>query len=497
MKKKLLPAILIVLAIASLGALVSTSPLLIENGTNKIQHSFVVGDGMTVTTSGTGTITATPPTGTGYRRVVGGAEDAAARSYANTKVDLGLDLVSNTSDATKQTANDARYGLLSGTLAQFGATTSAQLLGVISDETGTGLVVANNGPNLIAPILGTPASGVLTNATGLPEAGLSFTDISTANATTSLHGLLPKLGGGTTNFLRADGTWQAPPGSGTISSGTTNTLPKYTAATTIGNSLFTDDGTTGKYTGSGGFSLTGSSVSGKLTLSGITSGSTIYTTADATAQTVTITTAAQTSGAANLTIPNFAGVNDTYTFNTLAATLANKTLASPIVTGTLTANTGTNLIGPLVDSVDGTTPLNNIIQTVAAGTAYTMTASYADVTFGTTSPTVTLANAGTYSVYVDIQFSLVGASYATYQSASAKLRRQNNTPADLPDSTFGTFIPTITTITAVGPLVHIGPIKYTTAATTDVITVQAVLSATPSVGSVTATNCTITAIRAY
>lgn len=33
------------------------------------------------------------------------------------------------------------------------------------------------------------------------------------NATTSAHGLLPKLGGGTTNFLRADGTWAAPSGS--------------------------------------------------------------------------------------------------------------------------------------------------------------------------------------------------------------------------------------------------------------------------------------------
>ena len=30
------------------------------------------------------------------------------------------------------------------------------------------------------------------------------------NATISAHGLLPKLGGGTTNFLRADGTWAAP-----------------------------------------------------------------------------------------------------------------------------------------------------------------------------------------------------------------------------------------------------------------------------------------------
>lgn len=34
------------------------------------------------------------------------------------------------------------------------------------------------------------------------------------NATTGAHGLLPKLGGGTTNFLRADGTWSAPPSGG-------------------------------------------------------------------------------------------------------------------------------------------------------------------------------------------------------------------------------------------------------------------------------------------
>lgn len=33
------------------------------------------------------------------------------------------------------------------------------------------------------------------------------------DASTSKHGLLKKLGGGTTNFLRADGAWAAPPGS--------------------------------------------------------------------------------------------------------------------------------------------------------------------------------------------------------------------------------------------------------------------------------------------
>ena len=34
------------------------------------------------------------------------------------------------------------------------------------------------------------------------------------NASAANHGLLPKLGGGTSNFLRADGTWAAPPGGG-------------------------------------------------------------------------------------------------------------------------------------------------------------------------------------------------------------------------------------------------------------------------------------------
>jgi hypothetical protein len=59
-------------------------------------------------------------------------------------------------------------GLTSGTLAQFAATTSAQLAGVISDETGTGALVFGTSPTLTTPILGTPQSATLTNATGLP-----------------------------------------------------------------------------------------------------------------------------------------------------------------------------------------------------------------------------------------------------------------------------------------------------------------------------------------
>lgn len=55
-------------------------------------------------------------------------------------------------------------------LSQFSSTTSAELAGVISDETGTGNLVFSNSPTLVSPTLGTPASGTLTNATGLPIA---------------------------------------------------------------------------------------------------------------------------------------------------------------------------------------------------------------------------------------------------------------------------------------------------------------------------------------
>ena len=58
--------------------------------------------------------------------------------------------------------------LVANPLSQFAATTSAQLAGVISDETGSGIVVLATSPTLVTPALGTPSAAVLTNATGYP-----------------------------------------------------------------------------------------------------------------------------------------------------------------------------------------------------------------------------------------------------------------------------------------------------------------------------------------
>ena len=69
------------------------------------------------------------------------------------------------------------------------------------------------------------------------ESTITFTDITTGNASISAHGYLPKLGGGTTNFLRADGTWAAAGGSGTVNSGSANTLAYYAGAGTAVSGL--------------------------------------------------------------------------------------------------------------------------------------------------------------------------------------------------------------------------------------------------------------------
>jgi hypothetical protein len=80
-------------------------------------------------------------------------------------------------DATLDTSTGilttgATIGRTANPLSQFAATTSAQLAGVISDETGTGALVFANTPALVTPVLGTPNSGNLANCTGYPRSAL-------------------------------------------------------------------------------------------------------------------------------------------------------------------------------------------------------------------------------------------------------------------------------------------------------------------------------------
>ena len=96
-------------------------------------------------------------------------------------------------------------------LSAFASTTSSELAGVISDETGTGALVFANTPTLVTPILGTPTSGTMTNVTGLP-------------LSTGVTGTLPATNGGTAQSTYATGD--------TIYASASNTLSKLTVGST-------------------------------------------------------------------------------------------------------------------------------------------------------------------------------------------------------------------------------------------------------------------------
>ncbi|MFZ9310723.1 MAG: beta strand repeat-containing protein [Arenimonas sp.] len=119
------------------------------------------------------TLTPTPAPLPNFYPVASGGSGGTLDSLSDvtiTSASTGQALVYNGSAWVNTTLPGGGDALTSNPLSQFAATTSAQLAGVISNETGSGLLVFATSPTLTTPNLGTPSAATLTNATGLPVA---------------------------------------------------------------------------------------------------------------------------------------------------------------------------------------------------------------------------------------------------------------------------------------------------------------------------------------
>ena len=210
----------------------------IAMGTNKITGLGTPTASTDATTKGyVDGITTAPSNLTGVITSVGPATSIASQTGTGTKfvVDTSPTLVTPvlgvaTATSINGTSIPSTKTLVVTTdkLSALAATTSTELAGVISDETGSGSLVFATSPTLVTPVLGTPTSVTLTNGTGLPVSGI------TASTSTALGVGSIELGHATdTTLSRSAGGVLAVEGVVVPTISSTNTLTNKTLTSPV------------------------------------------------------------------------------------------------------------------------------------------------------------------------------------------------------------------------------------------------------------------------
>lgn len=131
----------------------------------------------------------------------------------------------------------------------------------------------------------------------------------------------------------------------------------------------------------------------------------------------------------------------------------------------------------------------------ASGTAYPLTNAAALLDFGTTDPSLTISEAGTYLLMARAVLDYNGATFAASRVVTLKLRRTNNTAADLANSTMTVDTDITTTVSSTMGDFVLPFITYTTTNSNDIIQLFGDVGTVPTAGSLDAVGAEIVAIR--
>lgn len=168
---------------------------------------------------------------------------------------------------------------------------------------------------------------------------------------------------------------------------------------------------------------------------------------------------------------------------------ANSTIRSAIENSTFSE--GPNYL--LNDGADK----NYSLAVYAAGTVYTLTGTPALVDFGTTDPSIVLDKAGTYSITARAQVKRNNSTHIADHTITFKLRRTNNTAADIANATTTYNDEAHNASNETEPNQILPEVIYTTTNTNDVIELWGSVSSAGTGGTHDVDEASIVAKRLY
>jgi hypothetical protein len=235
---------------------------------------------------------------------------------------------------------------------------------------------------------------VLADVPAITEAKLSFSDVTTANATAGAHGLLPKLSGNGSDCLRGDGSFSVCPGAGTGGDFSTNTTTSVAQQVVVASGT---GGKTGEFaTGTG----VGILAAGVLSYKANPSGAFVGTTDTQTLSGKTLT---------QPTVTDFTNATHNHTNSAGGGQLALNAFTSTTGSGAVVGATGATLVTPNI-GVATATSINKVAITAPA-----------------TSATLTIANGKTLTANATLTLAGTDSTTMTFPTSSGAVLTADST----------------------------------------------------------------------